>query len=1398
MKNTPKKIIPGILSFLLLFATHVSAQSGSVCSSAYVGSVSNTGVYTTDYPLASTTGTWIRFTATTSDVAIHVLPPTSDTDTLPAHIHSLELYSGLCGNLNLLGQHTVSHGADTLPFLKANALTVGSTYLIHVQGFNNVAGCSRCSHAEGYFNLAIAASNKPEITSSSSCAACGVNLILNGDFETPQTPNVTPYPVYGGTTSEMDYIGNTFGWYQDEYTVSKDVVYPHNADPADEMDHTTGSGHFFWGDSRSKWSWGQFHILTDVAWQRDVAVTAGKHYVFSLWIKDVGQDYDLQWTKFKIEIDGQDISGWFDNGSSKTWHQFCFDYTAEETANVTIAILNKGAKEKWGCDFGIDDISFREDNFNSNIYVVTNSPSPVCAGQSVTLTGGGGSSYVWSTGATTQSIVVNPTVTTTYTVIGYPDVAGCEGNIATYTVYVTGPPSCLFTYDPSTCMNVVTGFTNVSISAYPATYSWNFGDGNTANTNGNPTNTYTNPGTYTVTLTGTSACGTNSFSYPISVIPSTDTYNANCCSESQTYTHEGMIRITGSPYTAPTVWSAQHYYVKGTIIIYPGNELDITNNSVIEFDPLSGILVLPGGILKVNDSKLTGLAACGTMWQGVQNAGDNTKSQSQVQNTATGQLYQGKVILNNATIELAHNGVVQGRLNNNGLSYNPTSGGGILLATNSHFIDCGYDVKFLPYPFTNISTISQSDFSCGTLPDPGYNSLNSYTYPNSANAIYAYANYNQRTYANIQAIGVKFVKVYDNDFQNAEYGVMGVNSNMRVGDGNNDLLGNSFGNITNAEIHANYLTSPFYSNQIFYNQYSGQTTPVLVPIQVWSGIGDRITDNNVFSAWVGIGTVNSGALLINDNTIGDISPFSSCLVGVSTQNTSTMGGLIGYTSGGNTFTHCTNGTYLGGSNQFLQVHCNNYNNPDAPFYTRNWYNGGALANQGSLPIIDDKDPAGNFFFQTTPLRNDLYSTTTFDYYAHSADPNGVSVTVIPAPLAASGNVLTNSNMINTGIQETATSCAPAPPCTNCTGRISQANATVSALRSEMNTLTASVDGGQTQNLLDAIDTVSSSGALETILLANSPLSDEVLLAFIARSGTPPSNFQNVIVANSPVSSAVRPVLIDAVTGTTIYTAIVAAQSNYSNRTPSVVNSELMAATGDLQQLYNQQQYYYLDHLETDSTMVDSLNLLLAQQGTEAAKQALAASYIDQQRYVEAGDVIKTLSTADEGDEAAHDLLSMLNNLYKDGRDIYTLLPAEVDLVRGISKMGNECIAKSNAKVILFVLYGEPLEMEFDFNGSMRQAPPAVATGSDNSFLGESYPNPATTQVNMQCAVPDGQTANLSIFDMNGKLVYTQTVLSGKQTVTIETANWTEGIYMCSLDTETERIGLQKIVIVNKQ
>ncbi|MDP4268354.1 MAG: T9SS type A sorting domain-containing protein, partial [Bacteroidota bacterium] len=69
----------------------------------------------------------------------------------------------------------------------------------------------------------------------------------------------------------------------------------------------------------------------------------------------------------------------------------------------------------------------------SSLTVTVNSPS-ICSGASASLTATGANVYSWSTTATTNSITVNPTITTTYKVTG--TTSGCTGTaMAIVTLY---------------------------------------------------------------------------------------------------------------------------------------------------------------------------------------------------------------------------------------------------------------------------------------------------------------------------------------------------------------------------------------------------------------------------------------------------------------------------------------------------------------------------------------------------------------------------------------------------------------------------------------------------------------------------------------------------------------------------------------------------------------------------------------------------------------------------------------------------------------------------------------------------------------------------------------------------------------------------------------------------
>jgi PKD repeat protein len=141
--------------------------------------------------------------------------------------------------------------------------------------------------------------------------------------------------------------------------------------------------------------------------------------------------------------------------------------------------------------------------------VTVSSDTAICAGGQATLTANGGVGYLWSNGAPTQTITVSPSTNTAY----YVTVVDANGCTASDFVIVNTLPgsTAQFTHTVSGSTAV---FTNQSSNAY--TYSWNFGD-NTTSTAVNPSHTYTQNGTYTVTLTVTGPCGTATFTQVVTI-----------------------------------------------------------------------------------------------------------------------------------------------------------------------------------------------------------------------------------------------------------------------------------------------------------------------------------------------------------------------------------------------------------------------------------------------------------------------------------------------------------------------------------------------------------------------------------------------------------------------------------------------------------------------------------------------------------------------------------------------------------------------------------------------------------------------------------------------------------------------------------------------------------------
>ena len=103
---------------------------------------------------------------------------------------------------------------------------------------------------------------------------------------------------------------------------------------------------------------------------------------------------------------------------------------------------------------------------NTPTLMVSSSSSVVCSmGGSLSLTATGANSYTWSTGATTTSIIVSPSVTTSYTVYG-SNTNGCASSVFTQTVVICNNISKDFDIDQNFTIypNPTNGFINVELN----------------------------------------------------------------------------------------------------------------------------------------------------------------------------------------------------------------------------------------------------------------------------------------------------------------------------------------------------------------------------------------------------------------------------------------------------------------------------------------------------------------------------------------------------------------------------------------------------------------------------------------------------------------------------------------------------------------------------------------------------------------------------------------------------------------------------------------------------------------------------------------------------------------------------------------------------------------------
>ncbi|MEI6019522.1 MAG: gliding motility-associated C-terminal domain-containing protein, partial [Bacteroidota bacterium] len=240
------------------------------------------------------------------------------------------------------------------------------------------------------------------------------------------------------------------------------------------------------------------------------------------------------------------------------------------------------------------------------------SPTAICLGGSSTLTAIGASSFVWSNSVALASIIVSPTVTTTYSVAGV--VGTCTSNIATVSVVVNSLPSLSITANPTV---LCSGGTATLTAGGAASYTWSPGASNAT------TIAVTPVSTSVYTLDGLNAFGcssTQTLNIVVNINPTiniTSTVSAVCAGSCATITAIGAGSYTWMPgnivsnsaAVCPTITT--NYTVTGSTLGCTGtNNQNITVNAL----PVITATATPASICNGFSSTLTASGAISYSW----------------------------------------------------------------------------------------------------------------------------------------------------------------------------------------------------------------------------------------------------------------------------------------------------------------------------------------------------------------------------------------------------------------------------------------------------------------------------------------------------------------------------------------------------------------------------------------------------------------------------------------------------------------------------------------------------------------------------------------------------------------------------------------------------------------
>ena len=391
-------------------------------------------------------------------------------------------------------------------------------------------------------------------------------------------------------------------------------------------------------------------------------------------------------------------------------------------------------------------------------------------------------------------------------------------------------------------------------------------------------------------------------------------------------------------------------------------------------------------------------------------------------------------------------------------------------------------------------------------------------------------------------------------------------------------------------------------------------------------------------AYTGINLINTENHRVYENIL------NKCVTGIQAYNT--KNGYIGAEDTdwhGNIFNENRVGLLTKADNLRLQIKCNKFNPSDVfssiPFIT-NMSNKDVtfgtptfsvilvhaqLANQGiSNVFCNSTCPAGNQFNENS-RKNITSSSHNYKYWKHD-NSNNLNLELTPVP---NSNINVNTVNFVYWVDDT-TSCKPfistkiipsggyTMPALNFNN---QPYSTIDSLEvlkqsaiSEKEEILNGIDNGQTQTLLDAINSSMPDSLLAGMLISNSPLSDTVLISLITRTPEIVSAIYTLIMMdNVPVSNKVFPFYIERYQNLpqALQDYLDYAQENPEIITPATVDRKIQAYDVLKSDLTNRIVTLLID---TNNNRINDALLVLENDGSINSKKIILWLVIDYLKY----------------------------------------------------------------------------------------------------------------------------------------------------------------------------------------